>query len=998
MEFVILGPTALVVDGQPVPLGAAKQRGLLGVLLYHAGRPVRVDDVVDHLWGNRSRAACRANLHALISRNRAALKTAGLPDALVRMQSVEAYRLDVDPALIDYHRFRRLVDGARTAAEEEGHERSAALLYKAMELWRDEPLADLRGARSEHIRRAMKEGLLAAHKLLSESEIRIGRHEAVIERIEPLLLTNDVDQTLARHWITALYASGREDDARRFSIEFRNRYRRRMRAEPTIDLPPLRRRSTAVGAWAHPFSDPAGDGRASFRIPQQLPPDIADFTGQHGVLAELDATVASGGRVVVIDGMPGIGKTTLAMHWAHRQRDRFPDGQLYLNADGYGPMPPVHPEDALARFLLALGVPTDRIPARGEQRRERFNQILDGRRILIVLDNALNSDQVRPLLPTAENCVTLITSRNRLKSLTIRQGIRSVTIPPLPDDERRSLLGQVIGRVRMAHEPGPVETLAQLSDGLPLALRIMGEHITVRSRVSIAELVDELRGRLLESVDDDEEGTTLSTVFAWSYRELDPEAGRLFRLLGLYPGRNVSAPGAAALLGADARQAERLLDALAKRHLINHDTARRYRLHDLLRMYATKRAEHEEPAEARRVALRRLLDWYLLSAVNAARRLAPQRPPVPDLPPPGAVEPLRFGDDEEALRWCEAERSNLAAVVRAAADNAFHRHAWQLPGALHEVFGRYGRQDDVLAVHRIALPAAEADGHQIGQIGTLNNLGATYFALHDYHRAASGFEAALRLAERTGKVEAAAVCSHNLANVYLKAGEARKATRIFARALETCRASGSLEGQAANLHRLGDAHQQLRRYARAADCYQEALTIRERIGSLRGQGAVHGRLGALRLATGDPKCALRHSRRALEIQVRAKDDAARCDTLVTYADAERLLGRYDEATTHALEAISLSDGLADSLRRAAGLAVLADVLAAEGDLAAAYDHCLEALGILGDLTGPDVDPVLDRLLAIENLVAPRQSGQRIASIALRAATSTGSQTGAYGGA
>ncbi|MBF9129390.1 tetratricopeptide repeat protein [Plantactinospora sp. S1510] len=973
MEFVILGPTALNIDGRAVPLGAAKQRGLLAVLLYHAGRPVQVDMVVEHLWGNRSLDACRGNLQALISRSRAVLKAVGLPNALVRMPGSEAYRLDVDAALVDYHRFRRLVDQARRATEEGRHERSAALLCEAIELWRDEPLADLRGARSEHIRRAMKEGLLTAHKLLSESQSRIGQHDAVLGRLEPLLLTNDVDQTLAQLWINALYASGRDDEARRFSVDFRSRYRRRMRAEPTIDLSPLRGRDRRSTPGTSPGT-PDG-GPVLFRPPQQLPADISDFTGQREVLAELDAmlgTPTAGARIVVVDGMPGVGKTTLAVHWAHRQRDRFPEGQLFLSADAYGPTPPVNPEDALGRFLHALGVPADRIPTGGEQRRERFNQMLDGRRILVVLDNVRNSDQVRPLLPTAEGCVTLITSRNRLKSLTIRQGIRSLTVPPLPDDERRTLLGHVIGTARAADEPGPVEVLAQLSGGLPLALRVIGEHITTRSRASIADLVDELWSRLLDSAgDEDEDDATLSTVFAWSYNELDPEAGRLFRLLGLHPGRNVSSAAAAALLGADPRRTERLLDALAKRHLVNHDTARRYRLHDLLRRYAADRAAHDEAAEARRAATRRLLDWYLLSAVNAAALLAPQRPPVPDLPTPEAVEPLRFGTDDEALRWCEAERANLNAVVRAAADSGFHRHAWQIPGAIHDVFGRYGRQDDVLAMHQVALSAAEADGHQIGQIGTLNNLGWTFFALHDYHRAASGFEAGLRLAHRVDNVTAVCVCSHNLASVHLKTGEVRKAIGIFERVLATCRDIGNPGGQAASLHRLGDAYEQSRRYERAARCYAEALLIRERIGSLRDQGATHGRLAALRLKTGQPEAALRHCTLALQIQVRAKDDATRCDTLVTAADAERALGRYPEAMEHAVAAISLSDGIADSLRRAAGLAVLADILAARGDRPAARRRCLEALGIIGDLTGPDVDPVLDRLLVIESLVAPR---------------------------
>ncbi|MFY1690142.1 AfsR/SARP family transcriptional regulator [Plantactinospora sp. WMMB782] len=998
MEFVILGQTALSAGGRAVSLGAAKQRGLLAVLLYRPGSAVPVDVIVDHLWGNRPVDACRGSLHALVSRNRSVLRAAGLPNALARTPGADAYRLDVDPELVDYHRFCRLVDRARRSTDEGDHERSTKLLSTAVDLWRDEPLADLRGASSEHMRRTMKEKFLAAHLLLAASHTRIGRYDEVIRRLEPLLLTYDVDQALARHWITALYASGREDEARRFSIDFRHRFRRKLRTEPTIDLPSLhlRPRSARGGTTRNGSEDPAG-----FRPPQQLPADISDFTGRRDVLVELDAVVrapAAGSQVVVVTGMPGVGKTTLVVHWAHRHRDRFPDGQLYLDADGYGPTPPVTPEDALGRFLRALGVPADRVPPGGEQRRERFNQLLADRRVLIVLDNVRNSDQVRPLLPTAEGCVTVVTSRTRLISLTVRQGIRSLVVPPLSDEDRRTLLSRVIGTVRTRDEPGPTETLAQFSDGLPLALRIMGEQITARPRASIAEMVDELGARLLDSPDDDEDDAKLSTVFAWSYNELDSPAARLFRLLGLHLGRNISPAAAAALLGTEPRHAERLLDGLAKRHLVNYDTASRYQLHDLLRRYAAHRAQQEEPAQCRRAALCRLLDWYLLSATNAARVLTPHRRPVPDLPEPDAVEPLRFGGPAEAQRWCEAERANLAAMVRSAADNGFHRHAWQIPGAVHEFFGRYGRQDDVLVMHQIALEAAETDTHQIGQIGTLNNLGGTYFALHDYHRAASAFEAGLRLARRLGASGPINVCSHNLANVYLKSGDVHKAVGIFKRVLTGCREGGDLLGQAAILHRLGDAHQQLRRYDQAALCYREALAIRERLAAWRDQAVTHERLAALQLRTGEPEAALRRCELALALQDRGRDDATRCDILITAADAERALGRYPAALERACSAIALSDGIADSRRRAAGLAVLADTFLAGGDRSDAYDHCLEALAIIGELTGSDLDPVLNRLLKIESALAPGPPGQRIASTALRAATSTGSQTGAYGGA
>jgi DNA-binding SARP family transcriptional activator/tetratricopeptide (TPR) repeat protein len=969
MEFVILGPTRLSVDGQNLPLGAAKQRGLLAMLLYRVGEPVRIDTIVEQLWGERRPHDYRVNLYTLTSRIRAALKRAGVAGALVRIPHLDAYRLDVDPELVDFHRFRRMLAEARDAAARQDHPDCSRLLAAAIDLWRDEPLADLREAPAQQLRDQMTSALLEAHKLLAGSLLRMGNHHAALVRLEPVLAAHDLDETLAQYWIDALCLAGRTHDARDFALAFRRRFRKVIHADSTLDLPPDPARSARSrhrGASGGPETPPGTPP------PRQLPNDINDFIGREDLLAELDRLThpgATGAKIVVISGMPGAGKTTLATHWAHRHRQQFPDGQLYLNANAHGPSPPTDPDSALTQLLHALEPLAQTVPASAGQRRARLAQLLANKRVLIVLDNVRDSNQVRPLLPASDTCVILITSRNRLRGLSIRDGARSMTVPPLSDGECLDLLTRLIGAPRAHTESPALEALTQLSGGLPLGLRIIGEHVAERPLARIGDLVNELSTDLLDCEDDEE--ATLRTVFAWSYNALEADAARLFRLLALHPGTSISPEAAGALIDAGTHDSERLLNVLAKAHLINHDTARRYRFHDLLRLYAGDRVREEESAHHNGDAQRRLLDWYLLSAVNAATSLDPQRPPVPDLPVPGTVEPRTFRDDAEAMRWCESERSNFAALTRFAAANGFPRRAWQLPGTVLDALGRYGRQDDMLELNHIALASAREDRHPMGQIGSLNNLGAIYFARHDHPRATANVEAALKLAREAGYLDAETICLHNLGSIRLAAGDIDTAVRLYHRVLGVCRSDPNPAGEASTLHRLGDAHRQAHRYGEAITHYRDALAIRQRIGSARGEGTTHAVLAATFLETGAPETALWHCRQALAIFDRIRDDVARCDTLVTCADVRRELGMYRDATQDAQDAIALSEEIADSVRHCQALAVLADIFHASGNLDAAARRRREALGLLDGQRDPDTELLRARLSAPADPAPPR---------------------------
>jgi DNA-binding SARP family transcriptional activator/tetratricopeptide (TPR) repeat protein len=932
VEFQILGRTRLRTDaGEEVPLGAAKQRALLALLLYHARQPVPIDLIVDRLWNDQHPERHREQLYVLASRIRRVFRSHGLPAALVTIPGSDQYRLDVASEHIDYHRFRNTVGRAREAARTGSHQMASELLLEALALWNEPPLADLHSDGAEHDRYHLRERVwLDACKSLFDSQLALGEYEAVISRLAPLLETRPLDETLVTQWIQALDRSGRFAEAKAFYLDFERRWRREVDTEPDVgvrdaymDLLDRRkhgssqRPATAAGSLRQPLP------------PNQLPRDVRDFTGHQRLLKDLDRLADpkdSPTGVIVIDGAPGVGKTTLAVHWARRHLDWFPDGQLFLDANAYGATPPVDPDDVLGHFLHSLGVPADRIPANGDDRRNQLSQLLANRRLLVVLDNARDAHQARPLLAATSNCLMLITSRSKLSGLAIRAGLTGVTVPTLTVDESVSLLRNTIGAQRAATATAALDELARMSSGLPLALRIIGHHVVERPRAQLSDLVDQLRSQLLAPDDEfDDEDATIRTVFAWSYRALPERAADLFRLLGLHPGRSISTDAAAALLGDDVRPTERLLDVLARANLVEHDTAWRYRLHDLLRLYAADRADEEETSDQRRAAVRRMLDWYLLSANNAATLVEPRRVPVPGLPPADEITPRSFTTDAEALQWCEAERETIVAAVKCAEQYRFYDHCWQLCGTVHEVFDRFGNQDDLLRTQEIALIAAKAVNNTEAQWGTLNNLGVTHLRLGHYEQAAAYLTTSLGIAQGMPDRALRATCMLNLGIAHMRLGDIRTAISRYRQALREYERAGERLGIAVTHHHMGDACRHLKRHDEALTSYQNALRIHEDIGSLRGQGNTHAEMAALHLELHQYPQALEHCRQALELHTRTKDHTRMCEVLITSAAAHRHLGHLPEANRDAQLAEDLTDEIADSRRRGRALGRLAEI-------------------------------------------------------------------------
>ncbi|UWP87556.1 tetratricopeptide repeat protein [Dactylosporangium fulvum] len=691
----------------------------------------------------------------------------------------------------------------------------------------------------------------------------------------------------------------------------------------------VRPRPSTVRLLADAF-DLSADDRSSFiraagpdpsglpkERPRQLPLAVPQFVGRHAELAVLDACldeqVARPSVVVfAVSGMPGIGKTSLALHWAHRVADRFPGGQLYVNLRGYDAMDAVEPADALRGFIEALGVQPNRIPADVEGRTGLYRSLLAHRRMLVVVDNARDSAQVRPLLPGTGGCVVVVTSRDRLSDLIAAECAQPLNLNVLTDDESMSLLAARLGARRLAAEPVAAADIISATGRLPLALSIVAAHAAVHPGFPLDAIAAGLHAddaRLDALADGD-----VRAAFSWSYLALSRPAARLFRLLGLHPGPDLTVGAAAALLGRSPADVTPLLRELTRLHLLTEHVPGRYTFHDLLRAYAAELTRSSEPADERRAALHRLFDHYLHSAYPAAVSLQPQWTtidPVEPLPS-NASSPARGHD--EALAWFAAEHQVLVRAVRQAAETGFDAYAWQLAWTLTTFFAPRGLWHDQFVVQQSALAAAERSDDLAGQAIANRMLSRAETRLGDLDNAEARLRRALDLYGRLGDPANQAQTLHNHAELcYMRgrpdeglvhgyealrlyrlagnrAGEARTlnaigwlhaATGDYHQAITSCadalaqqRASDDRNGQAATLDSLGFAYYRLGEHKRAADCYEQAIQLFRDSADRYHEAETLLRLGEVREAMADTAEAADAWRRAARIFDDLGDPAA----------------------------------------------------------------------------------------------------------------------------
>ncbi|HTJ69565.1 MAG TPA: tetratricopeptide repeat protein [Actinospica sp.] len=659
----------------------------------------------------------------------------------------------------------------------------------------------------------------------------------------------------------------------------------------------------------------------------QLPASTADFTGRCAQIEDLSAALLPGtgdpGQVSVaaITGGGGLGKTTLAVHVAHRIAERFPDGQLYVDLNGAFENA-LTPETVLGQWLHALGVAPSELPAGLEERAARYRSLLSRRRVLVVLDNARDAQQILPLLPATNACAVLITSRNRLAELP---GAYKLSLTSLPDDEATILLAQLVGAARLAAEPDATAELLRACDGMPLALRIAGARLGARANWAVSTLARRLsdrRRRLDELAIGD---LAARASFDVSYAALAKPGfvgalslERAFRLLGLVSGPDISLPAAAALLGLREERAELVLEALVDSHLLESPAPDRYRMHDLVRLYAAERAADQESEPGRADAVSRLIHWYLVTAANTHALLSPQSRPIPldgIRPEPPAPE---FPSYQEALDWCERERANLVAGVIQAAESGLAEHAWKLAAAMLGFFNARRYLADWTSTHLAALDAAQSIGDLVGEAWMWNNLGFVYFYWEETeHKALESFERSLELRVRLGDRLGEAIALNNISGAQ---------------------------------YRLGD-------HAEAINTLEKSMRIREELGDMMGVGMACLNIGTVYSDNKQHAQAEQYLLRALRIVDELGAEQLKLKTLNILGSVYSEIGETETAKKHLYGALELSRELREVDGEASALQKLAELYAAHGDQSTAIDLWQQALGLYERYGNPEAEVV-----------------------------------------
>lgn len=657
-------------------------------------------------------------------------------------------------------------------------------------------------------------------------------------------------------------------------------------------------------------------------VPRQLPAVPRHFTGRADDLDRLNALLPLPGtenRAVVIsaiDGTAGVGKTTLAIVWAHQVRELFPDGQLYVNLRGYDPGPPAEPGEVLDGFLRALNVPITKIPPAVVERAALFRSVVDGRRVLVLLDNAGSAEQVRPLLPGSASCLVVVTSRASLTGLAVTAGAVRINLDRLPVADSVALLRAVIGPARADREPDAVVALVRLCARLPVALQLAGQRAAARPHLPLTDVAAELADETLRLLSlGTDECTAVRPVFSWSYRALPDREASLFRLLGVHPGPDIGPAAAAALAGVGPAEARCLLDGLADAHLVEHVGRDRFAPHDLLRAYA-----REQVVVDRETALRRLLGHYVHTAAAADHLLHPGRHrAVATGPPPDHPHPLATFD--EALTWCETERAGLLAAVGAAAEAGLDTLAWQLVNNLWSFCYLRKHWSDWIAANQTGLAAARRSGDLNGQARMLNALAAAYVGVR----------------------------------------RSEEAVEHFQRALPLFRTTGDRWGEGSVLVNLGHAHLGLRRYDTALEHSAQALAVVGEIGNPYLEGIALGNLGEAYLGLRWYDDALHNFLRVLDLCRQIGHRHGEGTTLIHLGEACLGLRRDGEAHDYLTQALELSRDTADRHGEGHAMMHLGHLHTARGRPDLAHQHWKAALAILDDLGDPAADQLRQRL-------------------------------------
>ncbi|MER5201298.1 BTAD domain-containing putative transcriptional regulator [Streptomyces sp. NPDC002755] len=884
LRFAVLGPVRAWRGSVEIDLGSPQQRVVLSALLLAEGSPVLKSELVGALWGIKQPVSGLGVLRNYIHYLRKALEPEGDAAGSIIHSTGTGYLLRVSESGLDLQVFRGLSALANQALRSGKVDEAAKYLRDALKLWQGPALANIRGEYAEAQRDRLGELRLSVEASCLRLETDLGAHEGVVAELSRLISAHPLDERFRAVLMLALYRSGRQAAAlaayRETQIllaeelgidpgqELQALYQRILRADSELLCSVTPVPSAPVQKVPVPMSP----------VPAQLPSIPTAFVGRDSELGSISKISDSfPAAVFAIAGMAGVGKTTFAVHWARKIADRFPDGQLFLNLRGFDPGgTPMRTEHALRMLLESLGSDPHGLPQDMDALTGHYRTLLAGKRVLILLDNARDASQVRPLLPGAPGSVVIVTSRNQLPGLIAVDGAVSLSLDVLSAAEARVLLIRRLGEKRVTAEVDAVAEIIARCARLPLALAVIAARAATRPSFPLTVIVDELRANAnsLDVFNGGDDVADVRAVFSWSYNALAPEAGRLFRMLSLHPGPDISLPAAASLACLTHVRTRKLLSDLTQFHLLNESVPGRYTFHDLVRPYATELAYDTDSQLEIKAARNRMLDHYLHTANGASLLVSPGRPMISLTPPAEGVRAEELNGDEGTARaWFTTELAVLLTVLGEAVVHKQDIHTWQLAWSMANYLHGRGMWREVEAVHHSAMEAACRLDSRTALAYAHRGIGTAMLGLGRLGEAVTHAERAIELFTEAGDLSAQAESYRTLASAVGDLGDLDAALKSGQRALDLLRESAVLHGGgdrtqvaiASALNTVGWYLARLGRHQQALSCCREALALFEKLG----------------------------------------DYVNAANTWDSIAYAHYCLGRYDEAVTNYRNAITL---------------------------------------------------------------------------------------------
>ncbi|WP_211770392.1 AfsR/SARP family transcriptional regulator [Kutzneria sp. CA-103260] len=898
LRIGLLGPVRAWRGGAEVAVGPPRQQALLAVLATNANQVISRAELIDAIWGTEPPASAVGSVHTYVAGLRRALEPAR-KTFQVLVSAGSGYSLRVEPDDVDAERFARHRQAARQLS---GNDPDAALaeLDRALALWSGTPLGSIGGPFADVERHRLAELRLDVVEERADLLLTLGRPAEVVSELKTVLDDHPLRESSRALLIRALHQHGRTGEAKSVYQAGARLLDDRLGVQPG---PALR----SVYDTLLNTAGPAEDSLLPRVVPSQLPHDTRRFTGRGEELRRLDAllpvagAVSHGGTVVIttIEGTAGIGKTSLAVHWSHLVRDLFPDGQIYLNLRGFDVADkPVQPHDALFTLLSAFRVPAEKIPRTTAERTVLLRNVVAGRRMLMVLDNAVSTDQVTPLLPANQSCVVLVTSRNRLDGLVATGDSQQLTLGLFDEVDSAALLASYLSPERVDEEREAFDELLALCAGLPLALSIVGARAWCSPNLPLAQFVDELRDDFrLDALDTgDDAASSVRAVFSWSYAALSPEAKRMFRRLGLHAGPDVSRHAAGALADVTEDEARQQLDELVRAHLLELRGDGRYQFHDLLRVYAVERADNDETAAERDAAVRRSVSWYLHAANEADRKMLSFKP-VHNIIDPPAHWTFHEQDDPEGVKaWFMTEETNLVEAVRRAVELAEHAVAWRLPQTLSSFWYVCNKRWELWGeMIRISLRHAVLDGDVNGQASAHGILGIIANDLRRYDEAVDHYQQAIALFPQIDEKWLVGITYNSLGHTYVSMGKLPEAMAALRTAAEAYAAIGNTWGRAWALQGTASAYNAIGDHEKALEYGHLTLEAWHDVNYTHGIGSGLNLLGEIHLAAGNYAESIDYYDQAIQARQSINDRFGIANALRGKALAELRAGRVDAA-------------------------------------------------------------------------------------------------------